>query len=209
MTSEHDFEENEGVRITDRRRIDPETGEVRSPVGDPAHAAASAPESATAEPSPKHAQSVEAEVTDVAEAAELIAAQANIAELTNDLQRVAAEYKNFRDRTARDLQDARMQGRIDAFNELISTLDDLDRAAAHGDLTGPMKALADNLTAALTKLGLERYGVAGEPFDPKVHEALTHVAEEGHEQATVQLVYEPGYRVGERIIRAARVGVVE
>ena len=191
MTSEHDVDQpEEGVRVTDRRRIDPDTGEVRAPAG-------AAGEESGAE--------VEAEA--VAETA--AAADAQVAELTADLQRIAAEYKNYRDRVQREIADSRVRGRVDVVTELIPTFDDLDRAAEHGDLTGPVKALADNLDAALTRVGVQRYGSAGEAFDPEIHEALTHTGGEGLEQPTVSTVYQPGYRLGDRIIRPARVAVTE
>lgn len=199
MTSEHDGEQSEeGVRVTDRRRIDPDTGEVRAPAGaagDPADASATVDAEATAE-------------ADVA-SAEAAAANERVAELTADLQRIAAEYKNYRDRVQREIADARVRGRVDVVTELIPTFDDLDRAAEHGDLTGPVKALADNLDAALTRAGVQRYGSADEVFDPEIHEALTHSTGEGFEQPTVTTVYQPGYRLGDRIIRPARVAVTE
>ena len=191
MSDEHDVEEQEGVRVTDRRRIDPDTGEVRAPAG------AAGAEGVAAE----------AEAEALAETA--AAADAQVAELTADLQRVAAEYKNYRDRTQREIADARQRGRADVVNELIATLDDLDRAAEHGDLTGAVKALADNLDAALNRVGVQRYGSADEAFDPEIHEALTHTTGEGFDQPTVTTVYQPGYRLGERIIRPARVAVTE
>jgi molecular chaperone GrpE len=122
---------------------------------------------------------------------------------------LAAEYKNYRDRVQRELGETQTRGRADVVNELIPTLDDLDRAAEHGDLEGPVKALAENLSAALGRLGVERYGTVGEPFDPVVHEAMTHAAGEGLDGPTVTAVYQPGYRLGERVIRAARVAVTE
>lgn len=202
--------ENDGeeVRVTDRRRIDPETGEVRSPAG---HAAASAsPPTADGlaadEAIDEAVEAVEAEIVDDAAAD---AATAEVAELTNTVQRLAAEYKNYRDRTARDLAEARAAGRAEVVRELLGTLDALARADAHGELTGPAKSLADNLSAALAKLGLVTIGAEGETFDPLVHEAMTHAAGEGFDSPTVTAVYEPGYKLGERIIRPARVAVTE
>lgn len=185
-------EYDEGVRVTDRRRIDPETGEVR------ASAVPTTDEAASEEVIVEEAVTSEPDSRDV-----------QVAELTADLQRVAAEYKNYRDRVQREISDARQRGRADVVTELIATLDDLDRAGEHGDLTGPAKALADNLIAALTRVGVERYGAEGEPFDPVVHEALTHTDGEGFDVATVTAVYQPGYRIGDRVVRAARVAVTE
>jgi molecular chaperone GrpE len=185
-------EYDEGVRVTDRRRIDPETGEVR----------------ASAVPTTDEAASEEV-IVEEAVISEPDSRDVQVAELTADLQRVAAEYKNYRDRVQREISDARQRGRADVVTEMIATLDDLDRAGEHGDLTGPVKALADNLASALTRVGVERYGAEGEPFDPVVHEALTHTDGEGFDVATVTAVYQPGYRIGDRVIRAARVAVTE
>lgn len=191
-TPEDGYEHDEGVRVTDRRRIDPETGAVRAP----ADTATEEPPSEV--PAPESVDTTQPDSRDT-----------QIAELTADLQRVAAEYKNYRDRVQREITDARQRGRADVVGELIASLDDLDRAGEHGDLTGPVKALADNLSAALSRLGVERYGAAGEPFDPVVHEALTHSEGEGFDVPTVTAVYQPGYRIGDRVIRAARVAVTE
>jgi molecular chaperone GrpE len=190
---EHDGPPEEGVRVTDKRRIDPETGEVRVPQAGDAHPADAAV----------------AEAEEVVANAELADATERIAELTADLQRVAAEYKNYRDRVQRELAEARLRGRMEVVTELIGTLDDLDRAAEHGELSGPVKALADNLTAALGRLGVVRYGEPGVPFDPTIHEAMTHAAGEGLDGPTVTAVYQPGYHLDDRIIRAARVAVAE
>lgn len=192
-TPDDGYEHDEGVRVTDRRRIDPETGEVRAP--------ADAASNATESEEPTTAASNSTTEPDTRDT--------TIAELTADLQRVAAEYKNYRDRVQREMADARQRGRADVVAELIASLDDLDRASEHGDLTGPVKALADNLSGALNRLGVERYGAEGEPFDPVVHEALTHTEGEGYDVATVTAVYQPGYRIGDRVIRAARVAVTE
>ncbi|MFI0431658.1 MAG: nucleotide exchange factor GrpE [Candidatus Nanopelagicales bacterium] len=211
--SERPANDGEEVRVTDRRRIDPETGAVRSPGGEqPAAPSAAGPgTSGSAAPGATGADAeaqpdvIEAEIVEDGSAA----SAAEVAELTNTLQRLAAEYKNYRDRTARDLAEARAAGRADVVRELLGTLDALVRADSHGELTGPAKALADNLSAALAKVGLESVGAEGDPFDPLVHEAMTHAAGEGFDGPTVTAVYEPGYKLGERIIRPARVAVTE
>ncbi len=199
MTSDDELREEaeeaaESVRITDRRRIDPETGEVRAPAGGPASDSADV---------------VEAEIVDAADdAAE--AQSAEVAELTETLQRLAAEYKNYRDRTQREISESRLKGRADVVTALIDTLDDIDRAAEHGELDGPTKAIADNLNAALTRLGVLRYGEVGDVFDPAIHEAMTHAEGDGNDgPAVCSAIYQPGYRMGERVVRPARVGVTE
>lgn len=210
-TEDHDPSAEEGVRVTDRRRIDPETGAVRPPVGGAhvaAHAADPVADSDDAETA-STATGAAADVLAAAAAAVEAAAAEQIAELTNDLQRLAAEYRNYRVRTQRELAEARVLGRIEAVGELIGTLDDLDRAAEHGDLTGPALALAENLRAALERLGVVSFGEVGEVFNPAEQEALTHAEDEGYEHPTVTAVYQPGYRLGDRVIRPARVGVTE
>ena len=92
---------------------------------------------------------------------------------------------------------------------LLPVLDDIDRARSHGEVEGGFKLVADGLDATLTKLGLQRFGDAGEPFDPTVHEALTHALSAEVAEPTCVEIYQPGYRVGERILRPARVAVAE
>ena len=101
---------------------------------------------------------------------------AQVAERTADLQRVSAEYANYRRRVDRDRESVLVSARVQFVSELLTVLDDLERADAHGDLTGPFKAVADKLIAVVQKLGLESFGLEGEPFDPSVHEAVQHDA---------------------------------
>ncbi len=210
-----EFEQNsESVRITDRRRIDPETGAVRSPAGaapGPAEpAAADDPADPADDAAAEDAAADDAAADDaVTDAAELVVAAAQVAELTEDLQRLAAEYKNYRDRTQRELAEAKVRGRVEVISALLETLDDIDRARSHGELDGPVKAMADNLTAALSKLKVESFGAVDDPFDPAIHEAMTHAEGEGLSQPICSSIYQPGYRLGDRIIRPARVGVTE
>jgi molecular chaperone GrpE len=105
--------------------------------------------------------------------------------------------------TARDL------GVASVAEALISVLDDIELARQHGDLVGPFASIAEKLEATLSRFGIERYGAAGEAFDPTVHEALMHGHAADVTEPTVQQVLQPGYRMGERIIRAARVAVVD
>ena len=97
-----------------------------------------------------------------------------MAERTADLQRITAEYANYRRRVDRDREAVLVTARAQFVGELLTVLDDLDRADAHGDLTGPFKAVADKITSVVQKLGLESFGLVGEPFDPSVHEAVQH-----------------------------------
>ncbi|MCL1897315.1 MAG: nucleotide exchange factor GrpE [Micrococcales bacterium] len=185
-------EEQAAPVIRDRRKVDPDTGQVRSP-------------------SEMDLDSdVETALEDqVVAAAELITARAEIESRTADLQRVAAEYANYRKRVDRDRDLAGLAGQADVLVALIPVLDDLEAARAAGELEGPFGAVASKLEAALAKFGLERYGAEGEGFDPAIHDALMHQTSSTVDGPTVTMVIQPGYRMGERILRAARVGVTD
>jgi molecular chaperone GrpE len=132
-----------------------------------------------------------------------------LAERTADLQRLQAEYANYRKRVERDRAAVREQALASVLSEFLPVLDDIGRAREHDELTGGFKAVAEALEAAVTKLGLMPFGEAGEPFDPNVHEALMHsYSADVTEPACVQIL-QPGYRVGDRILRPARVAVAE
>jgi molecular chaperone GrpE len=122
---------------------------------------------------------------------------------------VTAEYANYRKRVERDRQAVREQAVANVLSGLLPVLDDIGRAREHGELVGGFKSVADSLEAAVTKLGLDSYGENGEPFDPKVHEALLHSYSADVTEPTCVQILQPGYRVGERILRAARVAVAE
>lgn len=132
-----------------------------------------------------------------------------LAERTLDLQRLQAEYVNYKRRVDRDREVVRETARASVLTAMVPVLDDIERARTHGELTGGFKAVAESLQRVLTGLGLDRYGEPGDPFDPRVHEALTHAYDDGVDQPTAQTIMQPGYRIGERIIRPALVGVVE
>ena len=137
------------------------------------------------------------------------AASARLAERTADLQRLQAEYANYRKRVERDRIAVREQALANVLAELLPVLDDIGRAAEHGELTGGFKSVADSLEAAVTKLGLTAYGENGEPFDPNVHEALMHSYSADVSEPTCVRILQPGYKVGDRILRPARVAVAE
>jgi len=175
-------------RFTDKRRIDPETGAVREPAPE-----ASAPA-----------------VQETGEALELETAQAVAAEHLEDLQRLQAEYVNYRKRVDRDRLVARDQTVVAMVESLLGVLDDVEAARQHGELAdGPFASIAEKLETALGRFGWERYGAAGETFDPTVHEALMHAHSDEVSEPTVVQVLQPGHKVGERIVRAARVAVAE
>jgi molecular chaperone GrpE len=185
---------DEGDRpvIRDRRRIDPETGEAR-------------PEAAAPEASGSGDGSVEEELARIVESD--LAAQ--VEERTADLQRLQAEFANYRRRVDRDRQVVAEQALGSVLLGLLPVLDDVDRARAHGEVEGGFKLVADGLETTLAKLGLQRFGEPGEPFDPNVHEALTHTLSTDVDEPVCAEIYQPGYRVGERVLRPARVAVAE
>jgi molecular chaperone GrpE len=132
-----------------------------------------------------------------------------LAERTADLQRLQAEYANYRKRVDRDRAAVREHAVAGALTELLPVLDAIGQAREHDELSGGFKSVADSLQAALTKLGLVSYGQRGDTFDPKIHEALTHSYSPDVTEDTCVEVFQPGYRVGERILRPARVAVAE
>jgi molecular chaperone GrpE len=134
---------------------------------------------------------------------------AALAERTADLQRVTAEYANYRKRVERDRVAVREQALSNVLASLLPVLDDIGRAREHGELTGGFKSVADSLEAITSKLGLQSFGESGEPFDPNVHEALMHSYSASVSEPTCVQILQPGYRVGERILRPARVAVAE
>jgi molecular chaperone GrpE len=172
------------VRVTDNRLIDPETGEPRRPATPAAEAAE------------------EAAVT-----AEGFEVEAKIIELTNDLQRVQAEYANYRRRVERDREAVREMAIGGALAELLPIIDDIDRARQHGELDGAFRTVGESLESAATKLGLERFGAEGDEFDPMQHEAIATESRDGVTSPTVVAVYQSGYRYAGRVLRPARVAV--
>jgi len=131
------------------------------------------------------------------------------ATLTADLQRLQAEYSNYRKRVERDRAVASEIAVASVLSELLSTLDDIDRAAQHGELTGGFKSVADQLINTTTKLGLEKFGQDGDEFDPQIHEALMHETSADVKVATASKILQPGYKFKERVLRPARVSVTD
>lgn len=196
--SENTEEPGDGPVIRDRRRIDPVTGAVRE-VADSATSPASPLESAVA------AEEQAATIVD----SDLSALEAELSERTADVQRVHAEYANYRKRVERDRDLVREQSTAAVLAELLTVLDDIDRAKEHGEVVGGFKAVADSLDAVISKLGLERFGETGDRFDPNIHEALTHSESAEVTETTCVQVFQPGYRFAGRIVRPARVGVAD
>ena len=179
----------EQVTVTDKRRIDPETGQVR-------HVASGAAPSGAA---PGATAGQDAATAD------------KVAELTADLQRVQADYANYRKRALRDQEATAERAKASVVTQLLGVLDDLDRARTHGDLeSGPLKLVADKLLGALTGLGLTAFGAEGDDFDPVLHEAVQHEGDgsEGS-KPVIGNVMRHGYKLGDQVLRHALVGVVD
>jgi molecular chaperone GrpE len=222
--------DDDAPKIHDKRKIDPETGEPRvtGAVGDgfrkksdgestesTEDAAVDSDEPAVDEaPGAEDIPLVDVEGTDVEfteEDLELLAEAERdlVAEYRDRAARAEAELKNFRTRVERDRQANREIVIAEVIRSLLPAIDDLDRADAHGDLVegSPLAIVAQKIRAAFDKYGLERVGEKGERFDPKRHEALVRLPSADVEFDTVADVIEPGYLLGERLIRAAKVAV--
>jgi molecular chaperone GrpE len=132
-----------------------------------------------------------------------------VATLTSDLQRLQAEYANYRKRVERDRAVAHESAIGAVLTELLALLDDVDRAEQHGELSGGFKAVADQLNSIVSRIGLEKYGTEGEAFDPQVHEALMHDQSADVAVPTASKILQPGYKYKERILRPARVAVTD
>ena len=132
-----------------------------------------------------------------------------VATLTADLQRLQAEYANYRKRVERDRAVAHESAIGAVLTELLALLDDVDRAEQHGELSGGFKAVADQLNSITSRIGLEKYGTEGEAFDPQIHEALMHEESADVEVPTASKILQPGYKYKERILRPARVAVTD
>jgi molecular chaperone GrpE len=152
------------------------------------------------------------EVQEELKAASMDAAQLEqaLAERTADLQRLQAEYVNYKRRVDRDRELVRENASYTALAPIVEVLDTIDRAREHGDLDEGFRAVADQLERAVANAGLVRYGEPGDAFDPRLHEALSHIGEDPEvEVTTCKTIVKAGYRIGERVVRAAQVLVVD
>ncbi|WP_326597853.1 nucleotide exchange factor GrpE [Streptomyces sp. NBC_01803] len=146
---------------------------------------------------------------DIALTAQLDQARSALSERTQDLQRLQAEFQNYRRRVERDRIAVKEMAVANLLTELLPVLDDIGRARDHGELVGGFKQVAESLETVAAKMGLMQFGKEGEPFDPMVHEALMHSYSPDVTETTCVQILQPGYRIGERTIRPARVGVAE
>ncbi len=178
--------------IRDKRRVDPETGDMREPA-----AAASTDDEAAAE-----------ELSEADQALLDQAATDLVAEMRSDMLRAQAELVNFRQRVERDRQANRDAVIAEVIRSLLPALDDLSRAEAHGDLEGsPLELVAQKLRGGFEKFGLKQIGEKGEPFDPSLHEAVVQFPTPDVTVNTIADVIEPGYTLGDRLVRPAKVAV--
>ncbi|GAA4181396.1 nucleotide exchange factor GrpE [Streptosporangium oxazolinicum] len=195
MSTRENGSEEEPV-IRDNRKIDPETGQVRE---------AKQAETTGQNDKEQAADTSSSLASDLAS----IELATQLAERTADLQRLQAEYSNYRKRVERDRVAVKEQAVAGVLAELLPVLDDIGRARDHGELTGGFAKVSESLEAATGKLGLSTFGAKGEPFDPTVHEALLHSYSPDVTEPTCVEILQPGYRIGERVLRPARVAVAE
>ena len=132
-----------------------------------------------------------------------------VSALTADLQRLQAEYANYKKRVERDRSLAHELAISSVLIELLPVLDDIERAQSHGELTGGFKAVADQIATTTERIGLTKYGQEGDLFDPQIHEALLHDTSANVTTSTATKILQPGYKFKERILRPARVGVTD
>ncbi|WP_152365593.1 nucleotide exchange factor GrpE [Microlunatus speluncae] len=205
--AEQGEEEPQGPVIRDKRRIDPDTFQVReqqqtaAPAAPAATAAAGEPDAGSepAEESPQNG--------------EVANLKASLAERTADLQRLQAEYINYKRRVERDRELVRAVAVENVFRDLLGVLDDIKSAREHEELTGGFKAVAEELARVAGKYGVEAFGSKGDAFDPHIHEALMHVPAQPDSPASdgpscVEIL-QPGYKIGDRVLRPARVAVAD
>ena len=181
-----------GFSFQDKRRIDPDTGEVREQPAAPGPA-----------PADEFDQIVEGLEGDFE------AVDTKVAELTADLQRVHAEYANYRKRVERDRETVKDLAVGAALGDMLPVLDDIGRARDHGDLEGAFKSVAESFESTIARLGLEKYGVAGDEFDPTIHEAISHATSAEVTGPTCTQVFQPGYRYKGKVLRPAIVAVTD
>jgi molecular chaperone GrpE len=189
-------DDSEEPVIRDKRKIDPKTGEAR-------------PDAASEAEGPIQAEGPDVELSDEDTALLAEAERDLVGEYRDRAARAEAELKNFRTRVERDRVANREAVIAEVIRTLLPAIDDLDRAEAHGDLTegSPLAIVAQKLRAGFDRYGLRHIGQVGETFDPQVHEAIVQIPTPGVTVNTVADVIEPGYALGERLIRAAKVAV--
>jgi molecular chaperone GrpE len=197
------------VVIRDKRRIDPTSGAARVPAGDrPAGTAPEQGEQMSEHDTDTDGGSAATAVGQPVDGASDDTAK-QLAERTEDLQRVTAEYANYRRRVDRDRVLVVDQAAERFAGQLFPIVDDIERARDHGDLTGAFKVVADRVLGVLEGLGVSSFGAPGDPFDPSLHEAVLHDTSPEVTEPTATTVLRPGFRRGDRVLRTAMVGVTD
>ena len=209
-TEDEDGRETEKVVIRDRRKIDPNGKATGESVSDAQETKAKEPGGgAHRAADPEEPADVTTDPGKPGLGAELEALRTELDERTRDVQRVTAEYANYRKRVDRDRNAAAEQTTGAVLSALLPVLDDIDRAREHGDLVGPFATVAEALTAATGKFGLVGFGEKGDPFDPTRHEAVAHQTSADVTEPTCVEVMRRGYTLGERLLRPAMVAVAD
>ena len=200
-------EEQPRVVIRDKRRIDPVTGEVRVPAGEQPAGPTPSDQAREEQMSEQETPVVEQPTAEAAAGGGDLATQ--LAERTEDLQRVTAEYANYRRRVDRDRSLVVDQAAERFALQLFPIVDDIERARDHGDLTGAFKVVAERVLGLLDGLNVEAFGAAGYPFDPSLHEAVIHDTSSEVSVPTATTVLRQGFRRGDRVLRTAMVAVTD
>lgn len=181
--------------VRDKRRIDPETGKVREAT--PEEAQAEQPEAGEAPAADGALAAAKAEAAELSE---------QLARRNADLYNLQQEYNGYVRRSKAAASEQRAAGQAEVVEALLGVLDEIDLARQHGDLTGPLGAIAEKFEDTLAqRFGVERYGAPGEEFDPELHDALMATSDPEATSTTIAQVMQPGYRMGEKVLRAARV----
>ena len=202
---DEDGRETEKVVVRDRRKIKPNGTASGEPVSEENATEPAGSSDRASDPE----EAAEATVVQPGLGAELEALRAELDERTRDLQRVTAEYANYRKRVDRDRGAAAEQTTGSVLSALLPVLDDIDRAREHGDLVGPFATVAEALIASTAKFGLVAFGEKGDPFDPTRHEAVAHQTAADVTEPTCVEVMRRGYTLGERLLRPAMVAVAD
>jgi molecular chaperone GrpE len=210
MANKDERHENDEPVIRDKRRIDPETGDVREPdaAGDDTPPAGQ-PADDSPSPDPEDSPDAAEELSDADQELLDQASHDLVAEMRSDMLRAQAELVNFRTRVERDRVANREAVIAEVIRSLLPALDDLARAEAHGDLVegAPLTIVAQKLRGAFEKFGLRQIGETGEAFDPAFHEAVVQLPSPDVTVNTIADVIEPGYVLGDRLVRPAKVAV--
>ena len=208
-------QQEQGPTIRDKRRIDPDTFQLREPQQSAAPATEAenvqdaTPDDEAVQPDEGKAPDQEKAPAQEKDGDEVLELKAALTERTSDLQRLQAEYINYKRRVDRDRDVSRTVTIEGVLKDFLPVLDDLRSAREHEELSGGFKAVADEVQRVAGKYGLQSFGTKGDPFDPHIHEALMHAHAEGIDGPTCVEILQQGYKVGEKILRPARVAVAE